>query len=582
MTTNTNYTSSDLVFRLVDGAQPGTLFPISTQKCLLGQSYDESGEENGHCAILRGPNGASIKSFGTEVVVNGQPIESQWLSEGDQIEIGAAKLEVVQLGNYVVPEREKVVEAQPQPETAPEVTVPQQHSCELTRDVTQAAETSAAASCQLQPTAQPACDQLDELNETMDQISADVSSWSASENSEPDELHQTAALTDPAPLARELDLGRSEPKDSAATTESIFSPLNPPQLLDQSESIGHASAPQKSFQSAEKFAEPEGFAEDLRLERAFASFHQPTTKAEQNVIEECSDCPDEGASHCESPVAVAEPESASDEQARRSVQNQKRVDAELAAEARLREVFSKHLHDHADEIVYNPEEDKTLESEPVENETVSQLLARMQEQGQLHGYRAEDDNNEVQNRASAELIADAQPNDSLQQSGGQAAKMHEDDADASVQDYMNRLLGRMGPQVAPAAKSAAPKVIADEPQNSARSDTAESVDLLTPSEYKPSKRPPEANKNLDAMRELANQSNRVAIEKSQSRQAKAYALTNFGLMALGLALGSYLVYNATGTTDSMMWTGGVVLGISLFLGGAGVRALVSKKVSTAS
>ena len=413
----------------------------------------------------------------------------------------------------------------------------------------------------------------------MDQISADVSSWSASENSEPGEFHQAAAFTASAPQAGEFDYGRSEPKDSAATTESIFSPLDPPQLLDQPEPVGQTIPSRESFEPAENFAEPEGFAEDLRLERAFASFHQPTTKAEQNVIEECSNRVDESASRCEPPIAVAESEPASDKQAGSSGQNQKRGDAELAAEARLREVFSKHLHDHADEIVYNPEEDKTLETEPVENETVSQLLARMQEQGQLHGYRAEDDNNELQNRASAELIADGQPN---QQSGGQAATMQEDDADASVQDYMNRLLGRMGPQVAPATKPTAPKVIADELQNSTKSATIESVDLLTPSEYKPSKRPPEANKNLDAMRELANQSNRVAIEKSQSRQAKAYALTNFGLMAPGLALGSYLVYNATGTSDSMMWTGGVVLGISLFLGGAGFRALVSKKVSTAS
>ena len=81
------------------------------------------------------------------------------------------------------------------------------------------------------------------------------------------------------------------------------------------------------------------------------------------------------------------------------------------------------------------------------------------------------------------------------------------------------------------------------------------------------------------MRELANQSNRVAIQKSRSQQAKAFAITNFGLMSLGLALGGYLVSNATGTTDSLMWIGGAVLGISLFLGGAGAKAVLSKNAS---
>lgn len=472
MTTNTNYSSSDLVFRLVNGAQPGTIFPISTQKCLLGQSHDESGAENGHCAILRGPTGASIKSFGTEVTVNGHPIESQWLNDGDQIEICSAKFEVVQLGHYTIPT----------PEVAVEVT---------------------------DPVHQPQKFNIGQLDES--------------------------------PLSTEFD-----------QTESIFSPLDLPAQIE--EPVSH----QKSHTTSEQSVGSRAVAQARTLEKAFASFdntEQDRPTAESSLNSEVNgDIGD----------------------------HQLRNDAELAAEARLREVFTQHLTDHADEIVYDAEEDKTIE-EPVENETVSQLLVRMQEKGQLHGFKAENEEDDAAHVAQRQdLATSVAPTPAVQtspRSHGHVAKLgEEDEAGFAVQDYMNRLLERMGPTKAPAANAPTATAIEETPTFVSDSKVVETVELLTPNEYKPLKRAPEANKNLDAMRELANQSNRVAIEKSQSRQAKTYALTNLTLMLFGQALGGYLVFHATSTQDYMLWTGAAVLGISLFLGGSGIKALMSTNV----
>ena len=90
MTTNMDFTSSDLVFRLVDGSETGTFFPVKTKKCLLGNDLSKTDENNPQCAVIRGPKGTAIHSFGTSIVVNGEPVKTQWLQDGDQIQLGPA------------------------------------------------------------------------------------------------------------------------------------------------------------------------------------------------------------------------------------------------------------------------------------------------------------------------------------------------------------------------------------------------------------------------------------------------------------------------------------------------------------
>jgi hypothetical protein len=399
-----------------------------------------------------------------------------------------------------------------------------------------------------EPAPAQVAEQFRELTSSMDQMSADASSLSMMEESAASTTVHSCPFSDPVDPLNEPDSWQTEETkvaDVFSQEESIYSPLNAPEPFDQPEPIQETGLYEESPATVEQVVESEALDQELKFEKAFASIDHATMPAQTQ------------------PSEVEVPNQSTN-----------------AAESRLREVFMQHLHEQADQIVYDAEEDKTVDSEPVENETVAQLLARMQKKGQLHGYKADED--EIDDRHDSlveERPSQVEPTHLVPSSRETNSHNSNDDEDASVQDYMNRLLGRMGPAVASAANAPAAKVVEETPQFSVPTNDRESVELLTPSEYKPSKRPPEANKNLDAMRELANQSNRVAIEKSQTRRAKAYALTNFGLMTLGLALGAYLVSNANGTTDSMMWTGGAVLGISLFLGGAGVKALISKKVT---
>jgi hypothetical protein len=100
MTAQSNFPLNDLVLRLAGGQRDGELIPVNTQKCFLGfEETSDHAVEQPQCAIFRGPNGAAVRSYGSNVSVNGVASTVHWLKEGDRIEFpNSMTVEVAQLG----------------------------------------------------------------------------------------------------------------------------------------------------------------------------------------------------------------------------------------------------------------------------------------------------------------------------------------------------------------------------------------------------------------------------------------------------------------------------------------------------
>lgn len=103
MASSTPHSPSDLVLRLAGGSRDGELVRVTTPKCLI--STGPSSGSVPQCAIFRGPNGAAVRAFDSQVAFNGEIESVHWLKSGDRIDFAnAIAMEVTQLGN-LQPER---------------------------------------------------------------------------------------------------------------------------------------------------------------------------------------------------------------------------------------------------------------------------------------------------------------------------------------------------------------------------------------------------------------------------------------------------------------------------------------------
>jgi hypothetical protein len=125
----------------------------------------------------------------------------------------------------------------------------------------------------------------------------------------------------------------------------------------------------------------------------------------------------------------------------------------------------------------------------------------------------------------------------------------EDEHDASVQEYLNNLLQRSGGQIIPTPtvshKSKLPSELAEEkslPQLSQTPEEPPSTDRepVAPEEYRPRSAPPELASDFAAMRALANQMARGAIDRS--RQSRWLQAVIFKVMIAGGALVATILF----------------------------------------
>ena len=160
-----------------------------------------------------------------------------------------------------------------------------------------------------------------------------------------------------------------------------------------------------------------------------------------------------------------------------------------------------------------------------------------------------------------------------------AATERVDPDDDSIEAYMNRLLQRVqgGPAASPAAgdkppepapPKSPPKTVA-KPAEAIEPQPAEAIDsgddeakpAAQPIRARP--RPPQRNHNLQAMRQLANQSARSAIHvsaRSQSIDTRRRAITKFGCAAAAMACGLVALVLVFGMLKYIAAAAAVLLG----------------------
>ena len=190
------------------------------------------------------------------------------------------------------------------------------------------------------------------------------------------------------------------------------------------------------------------------------------------------------------------------------------------------------------------------------NESVSDLLARMQADGQWDGI-PDDDNVTPEPVAAPKPVQVQEPVAPAASSGG----------DADVDDYMSQLLSRMRggeePTAAPVAEKKASSPVAPTAETAAELPPAE---LLKPEEYVP-KQKAKKIESLSAMRELANSTARTAVQSSEASERKELAYVQLAIGVASVIMSGYyfgVVSQTLGDTGFMI--GVLCIVISSFLG----------------
>ncbi len=205
---------------------------------------------------------------------------------------------------------------------------------------------------------------------------------------------------------------------------------------------------------------------------------------------------------------------------------------------------------------------------PASPRSASELLARL-------GWKPdEDDREETDERSSAGSHAgqagvaddsDAEDDYPAERSHGHSAAgtspAHGGDED-SVEDYMTRLMARIRGEAEPAAaarpQGARPQPVRPEPTrpeapvrgrvvepDQGESDADEQLAMLEPGEFTPRNKPPEMNKDLSAMRELANKNARNALHVHSRKQLKNEATGTLMVAIVSILVSFILMWLST-------------------------------------
>jgi hypothetical protein len=177
---------------------------------------------------------------------------------------------------------------------------------------------------------------------------------------------------------------------------------------------------------------------------------------------------------------------------------------------------------------------------------IADMLVRLQECGELppDSIAGATDNSAA---ARPKQGTQAAPTAKTTQPEATATGGHDD---ADVQEYMNRLLNRGNPtSPSPAMASATPT------DTSMAIPIVERPAALKPEEYLPKSIAPEKNTNLDALREVAMQSNRTAIAASNRRRHKSQSMTYFAVLVGTLAFSGIFFAMSSKSLDVSMLAG---------------------------
>ncbi len=531
--------SNDLILRIVGGQDDKRLLSVKRQRSLVTDRQPSEPEHPVECCLERSGEGVFIRCQNGVIEINGETCQSDWLVEGDQIQVGSTRYEVQQLGMCLEEN------ANENPPDAP-VEPPQELVNALPSDFqgsssedTQTVFPTTLRFEKIEEELERQNRHFAAINQRLDQLACQLSSfseWMARSSDNPSvqsslsECHAFDLPTDvdgscSSDLAHETVATVSEStvsgqeRESANAMAEILSPLDVADPSDDSATDAEASLSTTNSANPQVDAAEKVKQNGSELEDLFASLQSPESDLGDPEADE------EDSTVCQngqdiSTAGLINPESEVD-QSSSSASHHASSAAVIVAENSLAELKSE------------PAEHVTPGSRPeFQAESVADVLARMNGQVALQ--------------------------DDMTDSS---------DDSSSVQDYMDLLLQRLNSQTITTPLVA----VSDEPTTETASRKMElletAVELeqpLKPNEFKPKRVAPEVNSNLKAMRELANATTRCAVQSSETKrrrsQAQIYLLLSGGGVVAAIMF--FIISRSVGDLSFLMGSGLVVISIA--------------------
>ncbi len=546
-----------------------TRFEINDHHCIVGSDQaatlviNQAGLDAQHCEIVRNPAGTFVRNLGDQLSVNGQPLHEAWLNTGDLIRLGDLCLEVHQLG--------AVTHQPPESGVSSETEQLRIQNAKLKQLI----------------------DQLRQIQAADDDREAD--------NVETPSLEATTEIqiqdnNDPQPTEFQLP----EANDAESATDQHAQWLNDlyehattsPSPSTDSQAVNlvadQPDLERMDFAAADQPAADQTAADQAAADQTAADQTAADPTAADPTAAADSAAPILGAteefdaSPTESPAVPAGPEThfahdvASPEQVKDEIYNSIQpgfVEPDEPLPVSEMEMTSNtNASDHQDEST-----DELTAQVPAaqQNESVAEVLARMQQAGKLSEPLPFDLEGQADS-AAEETPADAQPPAEMAPqplatsqpfaSSDAPAPAGEASADSteSVQDYMSELFQRLrGDEPATvAAPPAAASVTrpAPAPRPDPENETVDVTSVLKACEYRPSQAAPEKTTTLDALRQVANYSVKSAIQKSNKQKNHQAGLIYGGSAAASLAI-SIVLFLMSGRAFDLCFMFGILSAI---------------------
>ncbi len=551
-----------------------TRFEINDHHCIVGSDQaatlviNQASLDAQHCEIVRNPAGTFVRNLGDQLSVNGQPLHEAWLNTGDLIRLGDLCLEVHQLG--------AVTHQPPESGVSSETEQLRIQNAKLKQLI----------------------DQLRQIQAADDDREAD--------NVETPSLEATTEIqiqdnNDPQPTEFQLP----EANDAESATDQHAQWLNDlyehattsPSPSTDSQAVNlvadQPDLERMDFAAADQPAADQTAADQAAADQAAAD----QTAADQTAADPTAADPTAAAdsaapilgateefdaSPTESPAVPAGPEThfahdvASPEQVKDEIYNSIQpgfVEPDEPLPVSEMEMTSNtNASDHQDE---STDELTAQVPDAQQNESVAEVLARMQQAGKLSEPLPFDLEGQADS-AAEETPADAQPPAEMAPqplatsqpfaSSDAPAPAGEASADSteSVQDYMSELFQRLrGDEPATvAAPPAAASVTrpAPAPRPDTENETVDVTSVLKACEYRPSQAAPEKTTTLDALRQVANYSVKSAIQKSNKQKNHQAGLIYGGSAAASLAI-SIVLFLMSGRAFDLCFMFGILSAI---------------------
>ena len=207
--------------------------------------------------------------------------------------------------------------------------------------------------------------------------------------------------------------------------------------------------------------------------------------------------------------------------------------------------------------------------------SVADILAKMKEAGEWDGDLGfgQEDSKPAPAAETPGVQPQPQTNSPQTQPSGEST---------DVNQYMNQLMNRYtehpeeGPQaetpqgLPPSDSDETVRLPADEmltPEFLSGAAPAQVMQLLKENEYRPSQVAAEKGKNLDALRQLANESARTAVKEHQDREFQFMKTVRIGMTVAAVVAAVALFMVSKSWSDPMMYAALGVTMIAMFSGG---------------